>query len=207
MSGPVPGWGQANCVAQRGTEATEAWISHVHVHVHVHVRVSARSRKERNGPSGSAGTPAATAHWDDSERARSLARSCSRARSSAASLAPSAVGATGIANGQAVELDARSRGARAAFAQARRHAAHTQRASSRCPWTTRGCQAGCHRDGVSRKRLHAARTGRRALEEYCMYAACATHSRPHSHQVAPSLINNGGVLICRGASHCCWSRH
>ena len=33
------------------------------------------------------------------------------------------------------------------------------------------------------------------------------HSRPQSHQVAPSLINNGGVVICRGASHCCWSRH
>ncbi len=39
MSGPVHGYGQANCVGQRGTEATEAWISHV--------CVSARSRKER----------------------------------------------------------------------------------------------------------------------------------------------------------------
>ena len=38
VSGPVPGWGQANCVAQRGTEATEAWISQV--------CVSLRSRKK-----------------------------------------------------------------------------------------------------------------------------------------------------------------
>ena len=70
-----------------------------------HMCAFPRGKKEMDQPSGSAGTPAATAHWDDSERTRSLAGSCSRARSSAASLAPSAVGATGIANGQAVELD------------------------------------------------------------------------------------------------------
>ena len=90
--------------------------------------------QERNGPSGSAGTPAATAHWDDSERTRSLARSCSRARSSAASLAPSAVGATGIANerpggriGRAVERLAADRAVVVVGHRA------TQRASSRCP--------------------------------------------------------------------------
>ena len=101
-----------------------------------------QARQERNGPSGSAGTPAATAHWDDSERARSLARSSSRARSSAASLAPSAVGATGIA---AVELDARSRGTRprAAFVRTGAKACRpTQRASSRCPGTTAGLPGG-----------------------------------------------------------------
>ena len=147
VSGPVPGWGQANCVAQRGTEATgKAWISHV--------CVSARSRKERNGPSGSAGTPAATAHWDDSERTRSLAGSCSRARSSAASLAPSAVGATGIANGQpGVELDARSRGTRTAFAQARRHAGHRARRRSALRLAAQGQRAVVRLDGVSRNRL------------------------------------------------------
>ena len=55
-------------------------------------------------------------------------------------------GRIGLSIGRAVERGREQGGSltRATFAQARRHAAHTQRASSRCPGTTRGCQAGCH---------------------------------------------------------------
>ena len=55
-------------------------------------------------------------------------------------------GRIGLSIGRAVERGREQGGSltRAAFAQARRHAAHTQRASSRCPGTTRGCQAGCN---------------------------------------------------------------
>ena len=84
MSGPVPGYGQANWSANEGRRLQRHGS-------HMCAFPRGQEKKGKNGPSGSAGTPAATAHWDDSERARSLARSCSRARSSAASLAPSAV--------------------------------------------------------------------------------------------------------------------
>ena len=151
MSGPVHGYGEANCVGQRGTEATEAWISHV--------CVSVRSRKERNGPSGSAGTPAATAHWTiQNRRGASLDRAVAhdRARRPWHHLRSAPQGIAAVVLG----LDARSRGTHAAFAQARRHAAPRSALRLAAPGNAR-FQTGCQVSDGRRfqKAPHARRTG------------------------------------------------
>ena len=82
----------------------------------------ASSRRSRSWSSSSAGSPAATAPWGYSERTRSPARSCSRARSSVASLATSAVRPSCCAPTRRrgrIDLDLRSMGTREALAQVR----------------------------------------------------------------------------------------
>ena len=105
--GPVGGCGQANCLGQRDTDTTQASGD------------TCASRRSRSWSSSSTGRPAATTPWGYSERTRSPARSCSRARSSAASLSPTAVGAARCETTEAVKLDPWSTRTRETLARVR----------------------------------------------------------------------------------------
>ena len=97
--------------------ATEAWISHVCVRF----RAVKKRKKWTKQLGGHVFSDRALGRFRTDEEPRLIVQSRTIERGVHASLAPSAVGATGIANGQAVELDARSRGTRALLAPRRSH--------------------------------------------------------------------------------------
>ena len=144
MSGPVHGYGQANCVGQRGTEATEAWISHV--------CVSARSIKKRKKWTkrlgGHACSDRALGRFRTYEEPRSIVQSRTIERGVLGTICGRRHGHRGGRIGRAVE------GARARRSHRREGMPpHAARFVS-LPRATRGCQAGCQvrTDGVSRNR-------------------------------------------------------